>query len=180
MKDRIFEIHVEPSFVEYLTTSRGSEDTRTEVVMVLPRPDDKVLLVTKSFYPESVYRLPSGGLKPGESLKEAFLREVREETGLRCEPVLTIETIVLRCHSIHDDVVDITSHIVLGTPTTENPHPEDSLEQISGFLEVNASELKRVAQQLQSLSGRLRSWGLFRAPAHLVVAEYLAEQRFAT
>ncbi|MDH7600870.1 MAG: NUDIX hydrolase [Armatimonadota bacterium] len=177
MRGRVFELQVEPSFIEYLVTNRGSEDTRSEVVMVLPRPCGRVILVTKPFYPESVYRLPSGGVKPGESPEEAFVREVNEETGLRSEPMRVIEQTILRCCSA-SDVVEITSYIMLGSLTTEEPRPEDSGEQISGFQEVTASELRSVAEKLQNLTGSWRSWGLFRAPAHLVAAEYLTAERF--
>ncbi len=53
---------------------RGSERGQVEVAVVhRPRHDD--------------WSLPKGKLDPGESWREAALREVEEETGFRCRPV---------------------------------------------------------------------------------------------
>ena len=44
--------------------------------------DGKVLLVHRPRYDD--WTLPKGKLDPGESFEDAALREVEEETGLRC------------------------------------------------------------------------------------------------
>src|SRR5215472_14051186 len=50
--------------------------------------DGKVLLVRRARPPASgVYTLPGGGVEVGETLMEAVVREVREETALVVEPV---------------------------------------------------------------------------------------------
>ena len=170
---RIVEIEIEPEFAHELATGRGDEDTRTEVVLVLPRPGGKVLLISKQFYPPGTFRMPSGGVKPGESPEDAFRREVHEETGLDSEPVATIETMTLRCRS-GADFVDITSHVILGSPTSSSPSSNDPHEQISGYREIEPARLHDIAEQLSNLPGRWRGWGLFRAPAHETAADYLA------
>jgi 8-oxo-dGTP diphosphatase len=45
--------------------------------------DGRVLLVHRARYGD--WSLPKGKLDPGESWEDAALREVEEETGLRCE-----------------------------------------------------------------------------------------------
>jgi ADP-ribose pyrophosphatase YjhB (NUDIX family) len=45
--------------------------------------DGRVLLTQREDFP--VWCLPGGGVDPGESLAQAAVREVREETGLEVE-----------------------------------------------------------------------------------------------
>jgi 8-oxo-dGTP diphosphatase len=49
---------------------------------VVTTRDGRVLLVHRPRYDD--WTLPKGKLDPGETFEEAALREVREETGLRC------------------------------------------------------------------------------------------------
>ena len=60
--------------------------------------DDKLLLVSDS---QSIFMLPGGGVDPGETLRSAAIRELREETGLvaACMKYLhVVETSKNRCH----------------------------------------------------------------------------------
>jgi 8-oxo-dGTP diphosphatase len=50
--------------------------------------DGKVLIVRRGRPPaQGVYTLPGGGVELGETLEQAVIREVREETALDIEPV---------------------------------------------------------------------------------------------
>ena len=50
--------------------------------------DGKVLIVRRARPPaHGLYTLPGGGVELGETLEEAVIREVREETNLDVEPV---------------------------------------------------------------------------------------------
>ncbi len=48
--------------------------------------DGKLLMVVHRAGDRSYFLLPGGGVKAGESLTQALVREVREETGLTIEP----------------------------------------------------------------------------------------------
>jgi len=50
--------------------------------------DGKVLIVRRARPPaRGLFTLPGGGVEPGETLHEAIIREVREETALDIEPL---------------------------------------------------------------------------------------------
>ncbi len=50
--------------------------------------DGKVLIVRRGRAPaKGIYTLPGGGVELGETLQQAIIREVREETALDIEPV---------------------------------------------------------------------------------------------
>ncbi len=50
--------------------------------------DDRVLIVRRARPPaHGLYTLPGGGVELGETLEEAVIREVREETALEVAPV---------------------------------------------------------------------------------------------
>jgi 8-oxo-dGTP diphosphatase len=53
--------------------------------------DGKVLIVRRGRAPaKGVYTLPGGGVELGETLEQAVIREVREETALDIEPVALV------------------------------------------------------------------------------------------
>jgi len=53
----------------------------------------RVLLIrARDLRSQPVWTLPKGTLDPGESATDAALREVREETGYRCEVVRELDT----------------------------------------------------------------------------------------
>lgn len=140
-----------------------------EIVMVLPRPGG-LLLHTKRFYPEGVYRLPTGGVHEGESIVEAARREVREETGLPLEPVRFL--FHLRYpgrpgaprRGFH-------SFGFLYPPSEAEPAPEDTAEEIDGWREVPWSALPATIFALENLESGWIGWGQFRALAHSFLLE---------
>lgn len=159
-------------FLSEMRESVKKTGSNQEVVLVVPRPSEHVLLHTKSFYPPGVYRMPTGRLLPDEQPDQAFFREFREELGQvgRIESKLGV---LLHKLMWQDDYLEFTSHIYLAAETIGVVHPQSADEQITGFMDVPLSDLPSVAEKLQNLPGDWLDWGRFRAVAHYVVIEWI-------
>jgi 8-oxo-dGTP pyrophosphatase MutT (NUDIX family) len=170
-------IEIDKDYFEYMRTGKGNLDTRSEVVMVLPRPGGKVLTLTKSFYPSGTYNLPSGGIHPGETPEEAFAREVAEETGLHVALQSQIGRLdhILGFAGRPGRRILFTSHVMLGAESVDTPHPRDEGENISGYIDAGIEDLRRFAEQMRSFTGRWLGFGRFRATALELVADYLID-----
>ena len=76
---------------------------RISVLGLLRNESDSVLLVYKERGPEpNCWDLPGGGLKPGEKLQHALLREVKEETGLN-EDKIKIQDFLTASENFFED-----------------------------------------------------------------------------
>jgi 8-oxo-dGTP pyrophosphatase MutT (NUDIX family) len=151
----------------------NTKSRRGEVVMVVPNRQGHVWIHTKSFYPEGVYRLMTGGLEAGEEPHKALRREVEEETGFkikidRCLAVITYSL------SGKGETLPFVSYIFLTTPIPGNPHPTDPEEPITEFQAIPVEALADITLQLRSLKNhRFSDWGIFRAIAHQLAWEQL-------
>jgi 8-oxo-dGTP pyrophosphatase MutT (NUDIX family) len=61
--------------------------------LVLDEMGRVLLIRARDLRQQPVWTLPKGALQPGESSAEAAVREVREETGYRCELVRELSAI---------------------------------------------------------------------------------------
>jgi 8-oxo-dGTP pyrophosphatase MutT (NUDIX family) len=92
-------------------TVRRTERRRTARILLLD-PNGRVLLFEDSDPglpgPPTFWITPGGGLDPGESLEQAALRELAEETGLVLDPALLHGPIAHRTvvHAYSDKVVE--------------------------------------------------------------------------
>lgn len=87
----------------------------------------RLAVIAKSTFPPGAYRIPSGGLSPGEPLEIGVMREAREETGLtvRCEHYL------LRVHAeftCGDQIEPWVSHVIWTTTAQRELAPTDHHE----------------------------------------------------
>jgi len=141
-------------------------EIRGEVVFVLQRAGGRILLITKSFYPPGVWRLPTGGIGRDEPIAEALEREVWEETRLR-PPIERFAAVIHYRIHVSKISTNFYSYLFLLDARTGEPIPEED-ESITGFREVEPAELGAIAEQLRRLEGRWKAWGRLRAIAHEV------------
>ena len=154
-----------------------------EVCMVIRRPNGKLLLSIKTFYPRGAFRLPTGGIDHGERVYDALVREGREETGLD----LVVERFLARISYRGSPGAAPLFHTFafLLRETAGTLGAIDTSEQIEDWREVEKAELPAVADFLErlgssgtrSIGGSWSAWGKFRAVAHRAVHEALAEPR---
>jgi ADP-ribose pyrophosphatase YjhB (NUDIX family) len=73
----------ETSQEEYDRIRASQKNGRRHDITMYILKDDRLVVIAKPFYPEGLFRAPSGGLHPGEDFEVGARREALEETG--CE-----------------------------------------------------------------------------------------------
>jgi len=146
---------------------------RGEVALfILIRSSGNVILHTKEFYPEGIYRVPTGGIERAEDVVTAVHREAREETGLRvaierCLGVLEYE------FRYREETLPFASYVFLLRENGGQLCPQDEGERITSYREVPLTELEAIAQNLRAIEADWRDWGHYRAIVHSFAAEVL-------
>jgi len=114
-----------PEIVEFQTTCSEREmdvitgsqkHGRAHDITLFIFDGDKIAVTAKHPYPAGLYRPPSGGLAPGETIEDGAAREAFEETGLS----IRLDSYILRLEvgfSSPSRHVDWTSHVFLATWT---------------------------------------------------------------
>ena len=155
------------------------DPTRTgEVLMAVRRPNGRLLLSIKTFYPRAGWRLPTGGIHPGESIAVALEREMLEETGLQHDVPRFLAAIEYRARG--ERRAAFRTFCFLLPETGGTLAALDESEQIEAFREIEPEELLTVAATLEAIdpAGELgehwAGWGRFRAVAHRAVHRALA------
>ena len=152
-----------------------------EVLMAVRRPNGKLLVAIKTFYPRGAYRLPTGGIHHGESILGALLRETKEETGLDTAVRRFLVTIAYRGRSSSTDAPLFHTFAFLLDELSGTLGALDTDEQIEDWREMTPAEVREQAAVLESLAtagtksigGSWSDWGRFRAVAHRAVADSL-------
>lgn len=145
------------------------KDRRGEVVFAIQNDHERFLLHTKPFYPDQVYRLPSGGIKEDESVLDSLYREVFEETGFT--PItIKLNSIIFYQFKHQQSSIPFSSYVFVVRVDGQHPQVQDEDENISGFEWIAMTRLQHVIEQLYNLPRpRWQDWGQMRAIAHEVL-----------
>ncbi len=150
-----------------------------EVCMVIRRPGGRLITARKNYYPPGTFRLLTGGIKPGESIEAALLRETQEETGLDFAVRRFLAMIAYRVPGRPAEAPAFYTFAFLIDELGGVLASQDPDEQVESFREVELIELPAMAEHLSytpdgyhpEISGSWRSWGMFRAVAHHAVVD---------
>ncbi len=139
---------------EFDMLRESMKDGRDSDVTLFIFKDGQVIVIAKPWYPQGLYRAPSGGIKPGEDMELCAKREAYEETGVQIQLVLYLLRIqvTFTCGQVSQEWI---SHVFVAQYVSGRLHPIDTRE----IKEVNLLSLDELAAMkdrlLQQDSGGL-------------------------
>lgn len=131
-------------------------DHKGAAAVVAVKPDGKLVMVRqyRNALERDTIEIPAGGLNPGESMKEAAIRELKEETGFETDEVeflLSIRTTVAFCNERID--IFLAKNL---TPGEQNPDEDEYVEIEEYTLEELVEMINRgVIQDSKTVSAIL-------------------------
>ena len=145
--------------------------------MAIMRRNGCFLLQTKRSYPDSVMRLPSGGIKASEDIEHALLREIWEETNLN----VSVDRYIARlAYEDGNKRSRFRTHLFLVREIDGEFRTNDPSERITDWCEAPPVKLLDHAAKLASMNADWSNWGLFRAGALEILADYCAKADLLT
>src|SRR5688500_17526575 len=120
--------------------------------MAVRRPNGKLLVAIKTFYPRGAYRLPTGGIHHGERILDALLRETHEETGLETEVRRFLGTISYRGRSMPEAPPLFHTFAFLMHELGGTLGALDTSERIEAWREMSPAELREQAAVLERIA----------------------------
>lgn len=139
-----------------------------------------VWVMKKKHYQKSLYRIPTGGVRIGETITKTLDRELAEETGVRpTTPKELIGTINYKIE-LPDSRVDFNTSIFLVYLEDQVPMCSDPSEGITGFKLINFKEIEMMAKKWSTQENSVQrpywsEWSNFRSILHYKVFELLKE-----
>lgn len=97
---------------------------RRRGVRVVVESRGKFLMICPTYLKIRVWNFPGGGIKKGESVEDAAIREVREETGLQVGSPVALGSLTFTKEFKIDEITVLTAQISGG----ESPRIGDMLE----------------------------------------------------
>lgn len=91
--------------------------TATQAALAVVLREERVLLVRRANPPDAgLWGYPGGKVEPGETVEQAAVRELREETGVRAEAGGVLVTLEARGEGFHYALHAVACHYLSGRP----------------------------------------------------------------
>lgn len=161
---------------------------RDKTVLIVGTDDDcKAVLSEKPSYPKGISRLPGGGVKEGESPRQAAVRETKEELKVNY-PIKDFSLIASVLINATDFARNKYVHSIFIYHLYINSDPIRSGGDITGLRMMSSSEMKKLARSYSKISKNLkcidesenfwwRDYGKIYGPIHKEVANMLARSK---
>ena len=129
-------------------TTRRNDPDGVAIYSLYGEKKDRVVLVRQYRYPidDYVYEFPAGLCEPGENFREAAVRELYEETGLKLTPVEApreLEEPRFTTVGMTDESVATVYGYASGTPNTEHLEKSEELEVVL----ADKAEIRRILKE---------------------------------
>jgi 8-oxo-dGTP pyrophosphatase MutT (NUDIX family) len=158
---------------EFDMLKNSMRDGRNSDATLFIFKDEKVIVIAKPWYPEGLYRAPSGGIKPGENMELSAKREAYEETGAEIE----LEKYILRIRvtfTCGKEKVGWTSHVFTATYVSGDLQPIDTRE----IKKVNLMSLEKLDSLKEKLLAQDSGGLAYRAAlTEAAITEILSAQK---
>jgi ADP-ribose pyrophosphatase YjhB (NUDIX family) len=143
-----------------------------EVVFCVIRPNGKIILTRCKYYPENIYRIPTGGIGHDERVMEAIFREVKEELGLEVRIRAFLGVIRIRFEHGNEHTM-FYSYIFILDEIGGRLMEDASDDEISEIVEADIEQLEPMVNSLNEIKGKWHDWGKFRYITSNAVLTYL-------
>lgn len=91
--------------------------TATQAALAVVLREERVLLVRRANPPDAgLWGYPGGKVEPGETVEQAAVRELHEETGVRAEVGPVLVTLEARGEGFHYALHAVACHYLSGRP----------------------------------------------------------------
>jgi ADP-ribose pyrophosphatase YjhB (NUDIX family) len=132
------------------------------VNVIVTNDNGDILMIRRS--DNDNWALPGGAIDLGESVRQAAIRETKEETGIDCEITGLVGIYSDPKHVIHytsnDEVRQEFSIVLTARPTGGHPTPSDESREVHwvkpaaiGTLQMDRSMRQRIANYLKTPRG---------------------------
>lgn len=146
---------------DYFVASRRKKEKLTcfthdhsicDGVMIIPVTEEGEVVILRQYRPaigDYLYELPAGMIDEGESIEEAAIRELFEETGLRCKSYELVLKPSYSSVGISDESTAVVKMVVEGDISIENIEDNEDIDvfkikfnKIGDFVKVNNVSIK--------------------------------------
>jgi ADP-ribose pyrophosphatase YjhB (NUDIX family) len=144
---------------DYLNDPNAPEANSIVPAVSVVVPDDRGRILLIRRVDNNYWSIPGGGMEPGESIRQAATREVREETGINCEVTGLVGIYSNPQHvAAYDDgevrqefSICLTAQVLSGSPRTSSESSEVRFVPVADIarFDIHPSIRMRISHYLE-------------------------------